>query len=276
MSGASERQQREEMPTDLRIAIDRDAEVPNSVQLAWALRAHIRAGEFKPGERLPPLRDLAQATGINVNTARVVYQRLEHEGLIETRKGSGTFVASTFPKASEVSSIAASAARKAHKIGVDPREVAAALYVSSESSGGVADAPTERRAQLRTQIAVLEQTLGEIEGEHPGVGAPVPASNRSPGPTLLGVGELERVRADLVQRLTLVQAAHNTQVAERKSEPAVGTSARSAERRAAGTPKRGSRRQGGVRTAAVEGLGGVSVLVVGLIWLVFAVSGLLV
>lgn len=77
--------------TDL--VLDRDAEVPIGVQLAWALRTRIRDGRFTPGQRLPALRDLAEALGINANTVRAVYQRLENEGIIDSQQGSGTFVA---------------------------------------------------------------------------------------------------------------------------------------------------------------------------------------
>ena len=42
------------------LAIDRDAEVPIGVQLAWALRSRIAEGALKPGQRLPGLRDLAE------------------------------------------------------------------------------------------------------------------------------------------------------------------------------------------------------------------------
>ena len=44
------------------LAVDRDAEVPIGVQLAWALRARIRDGRFEPGQRLPGLRELAEAS----------------------------------------------------------------------------------------------------------------------------------------------------------------------------------------------------------------------
>ena len=47
---------------DLGVAIDRDGEVPIGVQLAWALRTRIAERRFAPGQRLPGLRDLAQAT----------------------------------------------------------------------------------------------------------------------------------------------------------------------------------------------------------------------
>jgi DNA-binding transcriptional regulator YhcF (GntR family) len=189
------------------VAIDRDAEVPIGVQLAWALRTRIRDGRFKPSQRLPGLRDLAEAIGVNVNTVRAVYQRLEHEGLIDSQQGSGTFVASTQQRPSAVGTIAADAAREAHATGVDPREVAAALYVASESSAQPVDEAAERRRLLRTQIAGLERTLGELEAGHPGL-APAPTqTRRGPGPTLPSVTELEHVRTSLVRRLAAVQTA---------------------------------------------------------------------
>jgi len=188
------------------VAIDRDAEVPIGVQLAWALRTRIRDGRFKPSQRLPGLRDLAETIGVNVNTVRAVYQRLEHEGLIDSQQGSGTFVASTQQRPSAVGTIAADAAREAQATGVDPREVAAALYVASESSAQPLDEAAERRRLLRTQIAGLERTLGELEAGHPGV-APAPTQRRrGKGPTLPSVAELEDVRTSLVRRLANVQA----------------------------------------------------------------------
>jgi DNA-binding transcriptional regulator YhcF (GntR family) len=193
------------------IAIDRDAEVPIGVQLAWALRTRIQDGRFKPNQRLPGLRDLAEAIGVNVNTVRAVYQRLEHEGLIDSQQGSGTFVASTPRKPSAVGTIAADAAREAHATGVDPREVAAALYVASGSFSRSVDEPAERRRLLRTQIAGLERTLGELEAGHPGL-LPAPSQiRRGAGPTLPNVAELEQVRTELVRRLVTIQAAIDAQ-----------------------------------------------------------------
>jgi len=188
------------------VAIDRNGEVPIGVQLAWALRTRIAERRLAPGQRLPGLRDLAQVTGVNVNTARAVYQRLEQEGLIESQQGSGTFVASGPREASEVGSIAASAARRARRVGVDPREVAAALYVSSQPLASSEQPAAARRALLRDQITVLERALGELEAAHPGV-APSGDAQPGAGPALLDARELEQVRAGLVRRLASVQGA---------------------------------------------------------------------
>jgi DNA-binding transcriptional regulator YhcF (GntR family) len=193
-----------------RVVIDRDAEVPIGVQIAWALRAQIRDGRFDPSQRLPGLRELAETAGVNINTVRAVYQRLEHEGLIDSRQGSGTFVAPSQPTPSPAGTIAGDAARQAHATGVDPREVAAALYISSESLGRSTpiDEAAERRRQLRDQIAGLERTLGELEAGHPGVAPTTSTATRGgSAPRLLDSGELEQVRTSLVRRLAVVQTA---------------------------------------------------------------------
>jgi DNA-binding transcriptional regulator YhcF (GntR family) len=199
------------------LAVDRDAEVPIGVQLAWALRTRIGDGEFKPGQRLPGLRDMAEAIGVNLNTVRTVYQRLEHEGLIESQQGSGTFVAATSALGPGASSIAATAARAARETGVDPREVAAALYVAPEPPAQTADeadlSEIGQRQLLRRQIAAFESALGEIEAANPGV-APAPEpTGLAGGPALLGTRELEHVRTALVRRLAVVQAAIDAQAA---------------------------------------------------------------
>src|SRR3954469_16343091 len=104
------------------IAIDRRGDVPVGVQLAWALRTRIAAGEMAAGARLPGLREMAETSGLNVNTVRSVYQRLEHEGLIDSQQGRGTFVAAHAPSRSPASAIAQRAGRAAIQTGVDPRD----------------------------------------------------------------------------------------------------------------------------------------------------------
>jgi DNA-binding transcriptional regulator YhcF (GntR family) len=194
-------------PLGLEMALDRDAEIPIGTQLAWAVRTRVRDGTFKPGERLPGLRELAEAAGVNVNTVRAVYQRLENEGLIEGQQGTGTFVAPTPQRPSAVGTIAANAAREAEETGVDPRDVAAALYVSRPDVASPASGGVERRRLLREQIASLERTLSELEAQYPGLVSPSTKANRRGGPALLGATELEDVRTLLVRRLGSVQEA---------------------------------------------------------------------
>jgi DNA-binding transcriptional regulator YhcF (GntR family) len=190
----------------LHIGIDRKADVPIGVQIAWGIRARIGDGTLRPGQRLPGLRELAQATGVNINTVRAVYQRLEHDGLIETQQGTGTFVASTVQGSPTVGEIATDAAREAYASGIDPRDVAAALYASPNLAMR-GDPGSERRRLLRLQITALEQAIGEIEVEHPTPASGAKASSASPAPRLLGTDELEQVRVQLLRRLASLQMA---------------------------------------------------------------------
>jgi DNA-binding transcriptional regulator YhcF (GntR family) len=236
-------------PGGFRVVIDRDAEVPIGVQIAWALRAQISDGRFGPSQRLPGLRELAETTGVNINTVRAVYQRLEHEGLIDSRQGSGTFVAPSQRTPSTVGTIAGDAARQAHATGVDPREVAAALYISSSESLGrqaPIDQATERRRQLRDQITGLQRTLGELEAGHPGV-APTTSTATSTAirggsaPRLLDIDELEQVRTSLVRRLAIVQTAIDALGREDASDDSDKAAAHQAERKVATTSRRAGR-----------------------------------
>ncbi|HEY7932374.1 MAG TPA: GntR family transcriptional regulator [Solirubrobacteraceae bacterium] len=206
-------------PDELGIAVDRRAEVPLGVQLAWAVRARIRDGRLRPGQRLPGLRDLADALAVNVNTVRAVYQRLEQEGLIESQQGSGTFVTSTLELPSAAQDIAASAARQARETGVDPREVAAALYVADEPGSSPGQEKAQRRRGLRAQIGALEQALIELEVRNPMLGdLPAPGRRSAPAPRLLDVSELERTQTALLRRLADIQAKIDGQSAA--TEPA--------------------------------------------------------
>jgi DNA-binding transcriptional regulator YhcF (GntR family) len=231
----------------LEIAIDRDAEVPIGVQLAWALRARVQDGRFEPGQRLPGIRELAEASGVNPNTVRAVYQRLDQEGLVDTLHGSGTFVAHGHREPSGVAAIAANAAHEANETGVDLREVAAALYMSPQARPHPSDRQVARRRGLREEIATLERAIAELEAQHPTV---APASKRfrmESGPVMLSVGQLDELRTQLVRRLAAVQRAVD-RLLEVREEPASAAGKRSkpkaraaAKTKAASSPGRAPR-----------------------------------
>ncbi len=64
-------------------------------QVAGEIRRAIADGEAKPGERLPPAKDLAAVLGANTNTVLRALRRLRDEGLLEFRRGRGISVAGT-------------------------------------------------------------------------------------------------------------------------------------------------------------------------------------
>jgi GntR family transcriptional regulator/MocR family aminotransferase len=74
-----------------------DAGVPYYKQIYDGYRAAIVAGRLRPGERLPSTRALATELGISRLPAVVAFEQLLHEGYIEGRPGSGTYVKESIP-----------------------------------------------------------------------------------------------------------------------------------------------------------------------------------
>ncbi|MDH4062304.1 MAG: GntR family transcriptional regulator, partial [Aquincola sp.] len=73
-------------------------------QIAEQLRALIKAGEFVPGSRLPPERDLATQLGVSRPSVREALIALEVEGRVEVRMGSGIYVTGAAPRAAVAAS----------------------------------------------------------------------------------------------------------------------------------------------------------------------------
>ena len=61
------------------------------------LKAGLQNDTWPPGSALPSSRDLAASRGISRSTVVAVYDQLQAEGLLESRRGSGTFAAHTKP-----------------------------------------------------------------------------------------------------------------------------------------------------------------------------------
>jgi len=66
---------------------------PIYAQLERAIRLAIATGRLDVGDRLPTVRQLAVDLRINANTVAKVYKELEREGVLETQRGVGSFVA---------------------------------------------------------------------------------------------------------------------------------------------------------------------------------------
>src|SRR5437667_11136051 len=72
--------------------IDTNHPTPLYAQLERSIRFAIATGKLRIGEQLPTVRQLAVDLRINANTVAKVYAELERNGVVETRRGVGTFV----------------------------------------------------------------------------------------------------------------------------------------------------------------------------------------
>src|SRR6476661_4358078 len=79
----------------LKVKIDRQEPTELYEQVAAEIRRAIADGEAKPGERLPPAKDLAAVLGVNANTVLRALRLLREEGLLEFRRGHGISVVGT-------------------------------------------------------------------------------------------------------------------------------------------------------------------------------------
>lgn len=75
--------------------IDRRSGVATYLQIVQQTKQALRLGVLEPGDRLPTAREVVEATAINPNTVLKAYRELEREGLVEARRGLGTFVRRT-------------------------------------------------------------------------------------------------------------------------------------------------------------------------------------
>lgn len=73
--------------------IDQRSSIPIYQQLVDNIKEAVARGILPTGEKLPSVRELAARIAINPNTIAKAYQELEREGVIETLRGRGTFVA---------------------------------------------------------------------------------------------------------------------------------------------------------------------------------------
>ncbi|TLS40687.1 GntR family transcriptional regulator [Streptomyces montanus] len=112
--------------------IDRRTGVATYVQIVQQTKQALRLGLLEPGDKLPTAREVVEATAINPNTVLKAYRELEREGLVEARRGLGTFVRRSLGAAPADSPLRAELsdwAARAHAAGLD-RDDVAALFAS--------------------------------------------------------------------------------------------------------------------------------------------------
>lgn len=115
----------------MKLHIEPGSKAPIYIQVEEQIRSLIAAGQLKPGDQLPTIRELAADLRVNYNTIARVYLDLDRDGIISTQRGRGTFVAGT-PNAEQMArvrrgklqAIVHSALDEARTLGYAPSEIA--------------------------------------------------------------------------------------------------------------------------------------------------------
>jgi GntR family transcriptional regulator len=72
--------------------LDNRSGVPTYLQLAQQVRQAVRLGILGTGDQLPTVKEVVSSLAINPNTVLKAYRELDREGVVEGRRGVGTFV----------------------------------------------------------------------------------------------------------------------------------------------------------------------------------------
>ena len=118
--------------------------VPTYFQLVQQVRQAVRLGVLQPGDQLPTVKEVAGSLAINPNTVLKAYRELDREGLVEARRGQGTFVSRSIPPTPPADYAALQTAlmrwiADARKSGLDEGDVAA-LFAATVHAAFVREA----------------------------------------------------------------------------------------------------------------------------------------
>jgi DNA-binding transcriptional regulator YhcF (GntR family) len=118
----------------LRISINLESPIPAYRQIADDVRRHLVDDRLKPGDQLPPVRQLALDLGVHFNTVALAYRLLADEGWLELKRGRGaTVVARNAPRAVDRRQVdqllrqVAQIAAQLRSAGMSSRQISAAL-----------------------------------------------------------------------------------------------------------------------------------------------------
>ena len=137
------------------IAIDPRDPLPLWRQLEEGVRNLVASGALAPGAAVPSVREMARDLAVNPATIAKAYQRLSDAGVLEVRRGEGTFVAAgapTLPRAERrrrLQQAARSYAAHAATLGLGVDEAVEAARAACEEIQETTDADSKLRRARR-------------------------------------------------------------------------------------------------------------------------------
>lgn len=113
--------------------LDPRSPIPLYDQIATRIRVAVAAGELRPGDALPSVRQLAKRLRINPATVVQAYRELERDGFVELRQGAGSFIREVEAaqrkqaRGEQATRLVRSLLREAARLGLEGDEIIAVL-----------------------------------------------------------------------------------------------------------------------------------------------------
>ena len=151
------------MTTDKLFLSNHDS-TPMYEQIMEQITAKVMAGDWRPGQSLPSIRELASASSVSVITVKRAYLELERAGVIVTRQGKGSFVAETQDLAKqlvreEFDTHLMGMVGAAHKLGMDGKEVAEHVSTAMAAIAAASSSSKAANANTSTTTTSLTRTI---------------------------------------------------------------------------------------------------------------------
>ncbi len=148
--------------------------------LVAQLRANFYFGRIENGDRLPPVRELAEKAAISPTTALELYKRLEESGFVECRERSGTFLRRLGVehfrdrRNATLFEMVRRTAKRLRLLSIDPEQFARALLRHTGATPR-----TDFKFGMFTSAEVLESFSAQLRNE---TGMDIPLVRLPPGP----------------------------------------------------------------------------------------------
>ena|SRR5438105_842384 len=115
--------------------LDGRSGVPTYLQLVQQVKRALRLGILQPGDQLPTVKEVVAKLAINPNTVLKAYRELDREGLVDARRGQGTFISDDVegwapPQFDALHAALAKWVERARKAGLD-EEAVEALFAAT-------------------------------------------------------------------------------------------------------------------------------------------------
>jgi GntR family transcriptional regulator len=155
------------MTTDKLFLSNHDS-TPMYEQIMEQITTKVMAGDWRPGQSLPSIRELASASSVSVITVKRAYLELERAGVIVTRQGKGSFVAETQDLAKqlvrdEFDTHLMGMVGAAHKLGMGEKEVVEHVSAAMIATAPASSSSTAAKENTSTKLSTNPSSTRTIK-----------------------------------------------------------------------------------------------------------------